>query len=79
MANRPGFTVTDAFDAVDSNMKGYISRDDFRRLLEDYGVFANYRDVERVMDRFDENRDGIVSYGEFRNELNPRSRRTNYW
>ena len=59
-------------------MKGYISRDDFRRLLEDYGIFANQRDVERVMDRFDDNRDGIVSYGEFRNELSPRSRRAYY-
>lgn len=47
--------------------------------MEDYGIFAPRRDVEHLMDRLDENKDGLISYGEFAKGVSPKTRRTNYW
>jgi hypothetical protein len=39
LLRRSGFSATDAFTAVDSNRNGFIIRDEFKRILREYGFF----------------------------------------
>merc|ERR1719399_949088 len=52
-----------AFERVDEDEEGRVSRKKFSRVLEDVGVDLTSRDLERVMDKF-EKRDK-VDYGKF--------------
>jgi len=47
----------------------------FKFLLQDYGIYASRKDVENLMDRYDKDKDGRVSYSEFLNEVTPKSPR----
>merc|ERR1711871_294184 len=52
-----------AFERVDEDEEGRLSRKKFQRVLEDVGVDLTSRDLEKVMDKF-EKRDK-VDYGKF--------------
>jgi len=72
---RPLFSLLDAFQSVDRDRNGYITMDEFQSVLQDHGIFASKKDVESLMDRYDKDRDGRVSYSEFLNEVTPKSPR----
>jgi Ca2+-binding EF-hand superfamily protein len=38
-----------------------------------YGIRASGKELEGLIDRYDRDRDGIVSYGEFVDEVRPKS------
>jgi Ca2+-binding EF-hand superfamily protein len=42
-------------------------------MLEDHRFFATEKEVGYLMDRFDKNRDGLVSYREFIKEMSPQA------
>ena len=73
LAIRPSFSMHEAFQAVDRDRNGYITYDEFKLLLEQHGIFATIKDVESLMDRYDKNKDGRVSYSEFLDEVTPKS------
>ena len=73
LARRPSFSMHEAFQAVDKDRNGYITYDEFRLLLDQHGIFATVQDVESLLDRYDKNKDGRVSYSEFLDEVIPRS------
>mmetsp|Transcript_32995 Transcript_32995/g.97362 ORF Transcript_32995/g.97362 Transcript_32995/m.97362 type:complete len:126 (+) Transcript_32995:192-569(+) len=52
----------DAFDRIDSDGKGYISRDDLKNILGD-----NYREdvVDQMLDEADYKKNGQIDYSEF--------------
>lgn len=72
---RPSFSILEAFQAVDRDRNGYITFDEFQSVLENYGIYATRKDVESLMERYDKDRDGRVSYSEFLNEVTPKSPR----
>jgi Ca2+-binding EF-hand superfamily protein len=71
----PSFNLNDAFKAVDRSDDGVITLDEFRSLLQDHGLYATTKDLESLMDRYDKDRDGRVSYSEFVEEVRPKSPR----
>ena len=73
LVRRPNFSMHEAFQAVDRDRNGYITYDEFQVLLEQHGIFASIKDVESLMDRYDKDKDGRVSYSEFLDEVTPKS------
>lgn len=73
LLRRPGFNASDAFTAVDSNRNGYITRDEFRKILREYAFFPTETEVQWLVDRYDRDRDGRITYSEFAEEILPKS------
>ena len=73
LARRPSFSMREAFQAVDRDRNGYITYNEFQALLEQHGIFASVKDVESLLDRYDKDKDGRVSYSEFLDEVTPKS------
>jgi len=73
LGRRPNFNVHDAFSTVDANNNGFITKDEFRRLLCRAGVCATEKELNSLVDRYDKNADGRVSYSEFMDEILPKS------
>ena len=73
LVRRPSFSMHEAFQAVDKDRNGYITFGEFQSLLEQNGIFATAKDVESLMDRYDKDKDGRVSYSEFLDEVTPKS------
>jgi Ca2+-binding EF-hand superfamily protein len=73
LQSRPGFNVYDAFNSLDLNQDGRVSMDEIKRMIESRGYFVNDREIFQLVDKMDSNKDGTVSYHEFRDELVPKS------
>jgi Ca2+-binding EF-hand superfamily protein len=69
----PGFSTSDAFAAVDSDRDGYITRDEFRGILREYGIYVSESEISWLVERYDRNQDGRISYSEFVEEILPKS------
>ncbi|CAG9325661.1 unnamed protein product [Blepharisma stoltei] len=75
LSRRPEFNMHEAFQAIDRDRNGYITIDEFKDILEDHNIFVNRKDLEALMQRYDKNKDGRVSYSEFVQEVTPKSPR----
>ena len=67
------FSLHDAFSAIDQDRDGYITRNEFKDILKEYGFYALETEVTWLIDRYDRDRDGRVSYSEFLDEILPKS------
>ncbi len=67
------FSIHDAFTAVDKDRKGYITRHEFSDILREYGFYALPTEITWLVDRYDRDRDGRVSYSDFVDEILPKS------
>jgi len=72
-ASRPLFNNSDAFSAFDRYNKSYVTQQDFADLLARHRFYATEKELCTITDRFDKNKDGRVSYGEFVKEMSPQS------
>lgn len=73
LARNPFFDATEAFRMVDLNANGLISKDEIRYLMESRGYFISDREARDIAKKFDFNKDGLISYGEFMDEVRPKS------
>jgi Ca2+-binding EF-hand superfamily protein len=73
LLRRPGFNASDAFAAVDSDRNGFITRDEFKSILRQYGFFPTEVELQWLVDRYDRDRDGRITYSEFAEEILPKS------
>jgi len=73
LASRPGFNAYEAFNSLDLDGSGSISVSELQRMIESRGYFVGYKEVSQVLDKFDKNKDGQVSFTEFREETQPKS------
>ena len=69
LGRRPDFNVHEAFLACDKDSNGYLTKMELRRILSENGVFASEQDLIMLVQRFDRNNDGRISYAEFMEEL----------
>lgn len=67
----PTFNAMDAFNTCDMQNEGALTKKQFRHLLESHGIYT--KDSDFLVDRFDKDKDGKVTYGEFADEVRPRS------
>ena len=70
---RPFFDVYDAFRALDRNENGYLTPEEFKDILLDHGIISSPQELLNLLNRFDRDRDGKVSYDDFANEIIPNS------
>ncbi|TNV81918.1 hypothetical protein FGO68_gene16683 [Halteria grandinella] len=73
LQRRPYFNIHDAFAACDADKNGMISREELRELMIEYGIHLTELELTLLIDRYDKNHDGRISYSEFMDELMPRS------
>jgi len=73
LASKPGFNAYEAFNSLDLNCDGSISTIELRRMIESRGYFVGQKELEQVVDKMDRNRNGRVDFGEFAEEVRPRS------
>ena len=73
LSRRPNFSVHDAFQTVDKDGNGYLTRNEFGRILAESGIYASSEELMQLLDRYDRNKDGRISYSEFMEEMLPKS------
>jgi len=73
LAANPGFNSYEAFNSLDLSGDGQISASEMKRMIESRGYFVGFKEVDAVIDKFDKNRNGLVSFSEFRDETLPKS------
>jgi len=67
------FTLREAFEACDRDANGYLTIDEFAKVLLENGIYHNHDDLVCLMSRYDKNKNGRVSYSEFFEENMPKS------
>jgi len=72
LQTRPGFSVYKAFKALDKHRNGYASIEDLKSLLSRHGYKLSQKELLGLMNRFDKNQDGRISYNEFVDEIRPK-------
>ena len=75
LSRMPKFNLHQAFIAVDNNRNGFITIDEFQGILCSHGIFANSKDLQSLMHKYDKNKDGRVSSSEFIEEVTHKSPR----
>jgi Ca2+-binding EF-hand superfamily protein len=73
LASRPGFNCYEAFNSLDLNGDGSIGSSELKRMIESRGYFIGFKEIDNVIDKMDKNKDGRVSFSEFRDETLPKS------
>ena len=73
LSRNPYFDASQAFKTCDLNHNGMISADEIRYLMESRGFFISNQEARAVTKKFDQNGDGIITYGEFMTEVRPKS------
>ena len=73
LGRRPNFSVHDAFQTVDKDGNGYLTRREFGLILAENGIYPSESELVQLLDRYDRNKDGRISYSEFMEEMLPKS------
>lgn len=55
------------------DQNGRISKEEFRKMIESRGFYVSEKEVITLVDKMDKNKDGRISYHEFREEFMPKS------
>lgn len=64
-------SLDSAFKALDTREKGHIGVDEMKKMLMNYGIYPESRDLETLKNRIDLNEDGVVSSEEFTKTMTP--------
>jgi len=67
------FRYDDAFATINKWGEDYLTTEDFEELFRKYGFEATDSELDVLMNRFDKDKDGKVSYDEFFDEFSPHS------
>lgn len=65
LREKPAFFISGAFERIDKNGNGFITREELQRFFDDHRHFATSKELDLLIARFDNDRDGRISYGEF--------------
>lgn len=67
----PNSSATNCYDILKPSYSNTISKNDLYIFCKNYGKILSPFELELLMNRFDKNNDGIISYNEFTEELVP--------
>lgn len=73
LQRNPYFDAGTAFNLVDFNADGVVSKDEIRYLMESRGHYISDNDARLVTKQLDRNRDGVITYNEFTDSVRPKS------
>lgn len=73
LSKMPESSLFQAFNSIDKDKNGYITIEEFQKTLQSYGVYPSSKDLQGLMQKYDKNKDGRVSYSEFVEEVTPKS------
>ncbi len=73
LQRRPLFNSHQAFKDIDGGKAGFVTKNQLRNVFEDHGVYTTKKELAALVDRFDKNKDGMISYSEFFQEITPKS------
>lgn len=73
LSRNPYFDPTTAFEVADISGRGIVTKDEIRLLMERRGYHISDSEARSVAKKFDFNGDGVISYGEFVEEVRPKS------
>merc|ERR1740139_695825 len=62
---RYDFSLSELFNMMGYSKNGYVSLLDLERFVFDFGILLNRVDLCIIIDRFDLDRDGLLSFAEF--------------
>lgn len=79
MARRPKFNLTDLFTHLDVFEDGTLSPECFKRILMDNKYYVTDGELALLFNRFDKNRNGMISNHEFTEEIMPKNTLTKYY
>ena len=65
LREKPAFFISGAFERIDANGNGFISKDELQRFFDDHRHYATSRELDLLINRFDSNKDGRITYSEF--------------
>ena len=60
----PYFNVYEAFNSLDMNDSGQISREEFKRLIQSRGFYVSEKEATEIVEKMDKNKNGRVSFAE---------------
>ena len=63
----------DAFSNIDVLKRSYVTEDDIKDVLRNNGKYVTLQSMKGLMERYDRNRDGRITYSEFIQEISPKS------
>jgi len=69
----PYFRYDSAFSTLNKWGDDYLTGKDFKEMFEKYGFYATNEEIDIIVDRFDKDKDGKISYDEFFDEFSPHS------
>lgn len=69
--NRPNFDLEAAYKVLNQDGLASISLVEFKQVLRSHGLIAFDREVKVLFDRFDKDKDGFLSYDDFKHEISP--------
>ena len=55
------------------NRDGTITREEFKRLIQSRGFYVSEKEATEIVEKMDKNKDGRITFSEFRDEMVPRS------
>ncbi len=70
---RPFFSGFDAFDTCDINKDGCVTKNEIKEMMDRKGIYISDREASTLVDKFDKNKDGRITYSEFMEENIPKS------
>ena len=65
--------MRNAFSQCDINRDDTITLSELRQFMFEMDCYVSSDDLQMLMNRFDTNRDGRITYQDFEGELNPKS------
>lgn len=71
ISKRPNFSLKKAFEYCDKSGMNQISNADFKITMSEHGFYATDRELKTLMERFDKDKDGVVNFSEFCEEILP--------
>lgn len=60
----PYFNVYEAFNSLDMDGSGAISREEFKRLIQSRGYYVSEKEATEIVEKMDKNKNGRVSFAE---------------
>jgi len=70
---RPGFNSYEAFNSLDLNDNGSLNAVELKRMIESRGYWVSFQEVDNLVTKMDTNKNGRVTFAEFRDETLPKS------